>query len=180
MDHFIVPPPGRNRSVLLPAIHTFIIPTPIAFIFWVLLPIVDTKLVPVAKTFFTMLTLKRPSVWFATYLNMQFIPGLLSKNLFAILAYNCRIVLFRLFVMFVQLVFGYFRFLIDAIVATLNIAIIQVSTLMNCPIMPPQSKPIDSNVPAMFRRTVVKKHIPRTLPIIILMKYSNVTFQIII
>ena len=96
-----MPPPGRNRSVLLPALHTFIIPTPIAFIFRVLLPIVDTKLVPVAKTFFTMLTLKRPSVWFATYLNMQFIPGLLSKNLFAILAYNCGIVLFRLFVMFV-------------------------------------------------------------------------------
>ena len=92
-----MPPPGRNRSVLLPAIHTFIIPTPIACIFRVLLPIVDTKLVPVAKTFFTMLTLKRPSVWFATYLNMQFIPALLSKNLFAILAYNCGIVLFRWF-----------------------------------------------------------------------------------
>ena len=38
MERLIVPPPGRNRSVLLPAILALKIPTPIALLYRVLLP----------------------------------------------------------------------------------------------------------------------------------------------
>ena len=108
MDRLIVLPPCRNRSVLFPTIHTLIIPTPIAFLLWVFLIVMNPELVPVAETLVTLLTLIRPGIRFTTYFNMHVIPGLLPEHLFAILADYCRILHFGLFLMFLQFVFWYF------------------------------------------------------------------------